>query len=84
METLSSNPDNMFTISRGGPRPGAAFNHWNNSSSVLVEMSACTISEYVRPETSCIDMLLFSTLLSELIPKQAMFVLIERALPAGT
>jgi hypothetical protein len=70
----------MFTMSSGGPRPGAACNHSNNSSTVLVEMSARTISKYVGPETSCIDMLL----LSELIPKQAMFVLIERVLLACT
>jgi hypothetical protein len=62
-----------------GPRPGSAFNHPNNSTTVLVEMSAWTISKYVGPETSSIDMLL-----SELIPKQAMFVFIERVLPACT
>ena len=83
-ETLSSNNDNMFTMSRGGPNPGAAFNHSNNSSTVLVEMSARTISKNVGPEIdmlfSCIDMLL----LAEIIPKQAMFVFIERVLPACT
>ena len=79
-ETLSSNNDNMFTMSRGGPNPGAAFNHSNNSSTGLVEMSARTISKNVGPETSCIDMVL----LAELIPKQAMFVFIERVLPACT
>jgi hypothetical protein len=79
-ETLSSNNDNMFTMSRGGPNPGAAFNHSNNSSTVLVEMSARTISKNVGPETSCIDMLL----LAEFIPKQAIFVFIERVLPACT
>ena len=86
-ETLSSNNDNMFTMSRGGPNPGAAFNHSNNSSTVLVEMSARTISKNVGPETSGIDMLLSGIdmlLLAELIPKQAMFVFIERVLPACT
>lgn len=79
-ETLSSNNDNMFTMLRGGPNPGAAFNHSNNSSTVLVEMSARTISKNVGPKTSSIDMLS----LAELIPKQAMFVFIERVLPACT
>ena len=79
MEAFSCNYDNMFTMLSGGPRPGAAFNHSNNSSTVLVEMSAWTISKYVGPETSCIVMLL-----SELIPKQAMLVLTERVLPACT